>query len=208
MAAACSSGATQRRSKSTRQSHWRAPGRLEKTQSASWRTAPTRPWRKKRRKQDHTDTATFLAIADEYVTKLKREGRAGPGSMPINSIDAPAALKVLAADASPASSPAARRTPKCRASQKMDRRLKRKFAAATFLLASAIGDRKPWRLLSEDLEPWSRWGRGSDPNCPRWPDHGLAGAFGRPFDLHEAAEPAVTAIEGLSRGAGLRRQPR
>jgi hypothetical protein len=31
---------------------------------------------KKRRKQEHTNAFTFRAIADEYVTKLKREGRA------------------------------------------------------------------------------------------------------------------------------------
>ena len=29
---------------------------------------------KKRRKQEHTNAVTFRAIADEYVTKLKREG--------------------------------------------------------------------------------------------------------------------------------------
>ena len=68
---------------------------------------------KKRRKQKHTDAVTFRAIADEYVTKLKREGRADAtiaktewllafadadlGSMPIRSVDAPAALKVLRA---------------------------------------------------------------------------------------------------------------
>ena len=68
---------------------------------------------KKRRKQEQTDAATFRAIADEYVTKLKREGRADAtiaktewllafadadlGSMPIRSVDAPAVLKVLRA---------------------------------------------------------------------------------------------------------------
>ena len=68
---------------------------------------------KKRRKQEHTDAATFRAIADEYVTKLKREGRADAtiaktewllafanddlGNTPIRSVDAPAVLKVLRA---------------------------------------------------------------------------------------------------------------
>jgi integrase len=68
---------------------------------------------KKRRKQEHTDAVTFRAIADEYVTKLKREGRADAtitktewllafadadlGGMPIRSVDAPAVLKVLRA---------------------------------------------------------------------------------------------------------------
>jgi len=68
---------------------------------------------KKRRKQEQTDAATLRAIADEYVTKLKREGRADAtiaktewllafadadlGSMPIRSVDAPAVLKVLRA---------------------------------------------------------------------------------------------------------------
>jgi hypothetical protein len=65
---------------------------------------------KKRRKQEHTGTLTFRAIADEYVTKLKREGRADAtitktewllvfadadlGSMAIRSVDAPAVLKI------------------------------------------------------------------------------------------------------------------
>jgi integrase len=68
---------------------------------------------KKRRKQEHTDAVTFRAIADEYVTKLKREGRADTtiaktewllaftdadlGGMPIRSVDAPAVLNVLRA---------------------------------------------------------------------------------------------------------------
>jgi len=68
---------------------------------------------KKRRKQEGTDAVTFRAIADEYVTKLKREGRADAtiaktewllafadadlGNMPIRSVDAPAVLKVLRA---------------------------------------------------------------------------------------------------------------
>lgn len=68
---------------------------------------------KKRRKQKHADAVTFRAIADEYVTKLKREGRADAtiaktewllafadtdlGSLPIRSVDARAALKVLRA---------------------------------------------------------------------------------------------------------------
>jgi hypothetical protein len=34
---------------------------------------------KKRRQQEHTGALTFRAIADEYVTKLKREGRAEDG---------------------------------------------------------------------------------------------------------------------------------
>ena len=68
---------------------------------------------KKRRKQEHSDAVTFRAIADEYVTKLKREGRADAtitktewllafadadlGNMPIRSVDAPGILKVLRA---------------------------------------------------------------------------------------------------------------
>jgi integrase len=68
---------------------------------------------KKRRKQEHTNAVTFRAIADEYLTKLKREGRADAtitktewllafadadlGNMPIRSVDAPAVLKVLRA---------------------------------------------------------------------------------------------------------------
>ena len=68
---------------------------------------------KKRRKQEHTNAVTFRAIADEYLTKLKREGRAdatiaktewllgfadaGLGNTPIRSVDAPAVLKVLRA---------------------------------------------------------------------------------------------------------------
>jgi Arm DNA-binding domain len=68
---------------------------------------------KKRRKQEHTNAVTFRAIADEYLTKLKREGRAVAtiaktewllafadadlGNTPIRSVDAPAVLKVLRA---------------------------------------------------------------------------------------------------------------
>jgi hypothetical protein len=64
---------------------------------------------KKRRKPEHTEAVTFRAIADECVTKLKREGRADAtiaktewllafadanlGSMPMRSIDAPTVLK-------------------------------------------------------------------------------------------------------------------
>jgi integrase len=66
---------------------------------------------KKRRKQEHADALTFRAIANEYLTKLKREGRADAtiaktewllafadadlGSTPIRSVDAPTVLKVL-----------------------------------------------------------------------------------------------------------------
>jgi integrase len=68
---------------------------------------------KKRRKQEHTGAATFRSIADEYVIKLKCEGRADAtiaktewllafadadlGSVLIRSVDAPAVLKVLRA---------------------------------------------------------------------------------------------------------------
>jgi integrase len=68
---------------------------------------------KKRRKQEYTNAVTFRAIADEYLTKLKREGRADAtiaktewllafadadlGNTPIRSVDAPAVLKVLRA---------------------------------------------------------------------------------------------------------------
>jgi len=82
---------------STRQSHWLGPDKLEK----------------KRRKQEQIDAVTFRALADEYISKLKREGRAVAtiaktewllafahadlGDTPINAIDAPAVLKVLRA---------------------------------------------------------------------------------------------------------------
>ncbi len=66
---------------------------------------------KKRRAQEHIDAVTFRAVADEYVAKLKREGRAEAtiaktewllafadadlGNTPIKAVDAPAVLKVL-----------------------------------------------------------------------------------------------------------------
>src|SRR6202041_1040838 len=80
--------------------------------------APAGEWgrptsEKKRRKQEHTNAVTFRSIADEYVTKLKREGRADAtiaktewllafadadlGSTPIRSVDPLAVLKVLRA---------------------------------------------------------------------------------------------------------------
>ena len=68
---------------------------------------------KKRRKQEQIAAVTFRAVADEYVSKLKREGRAVAtivktewllafahtdlGDTPINAVDAPAVLKVLRA---------------------------------------------------------------------------------------------------------------
>lgn len=97
---------------STRQSHWRGPAGSRGCKAPAADGAdPT--LEKKRRKQEQTDAATLRAIADEYVTKLKREGRADAtiaktewllafadadlGSMPIRSVDAPAVLKVLRA---------------------------------------------------------------------------------------------------------------
>jgi Phage integrase central domain/Arm DNA-binding domain len=66
---------------------------------------------KKRRMQEHIDAVTFRAVADEYVTKLKREGRAAAtiaktewllgfahadlGNTPIKAVSAPAVLQVL-----------------------------------------------------------------------------------------------------------------
>ena len=66
---------------------------------------------KKRRAQELIDAVTFRAVADEYVVKLKREGRADAtiakiewllefaladfGATPIRTVDAPAVLKVV-----------------------------------------------------------------------------------------------------------------
>lgn len=66
---------------------------------------------KERRTQEHIDAVTFRAVADEYVTKLKREGRAAAtiaktewllgfahadlGNTPIKAVNAPAVLQVL-----------------------------------------------------------------------------------------------------------------
>jgi len=68
---------------------------------------------KKRRAQELSNAVTFRAVADEYVAKLKREGRAEAtiaktewllafadadlGAKPIRAVDAPAVLKVLRA---------------------------------------------------------------------------------------------------------------
>ena len=66
---------------------------------------------KERRTQEHIDAVTFRAVANEYVTKLKREGRAAAtiaktewllgfahadlGNTPIKAVNAPAVLQVL-----------------------------------------------------------------------------------------------------------------
>jgi hypothetical protein len=66
---------------------------------------------KKRRIQEHAAASTFRTVADEYVAKLKREGRAEAtlaktewllafahadfGDTPIRAVDTPAILKVL-----------------------------------------------------------------------------------------------------------------
>ena len=68
---------------------------------------------KKRRAQELIDAVTFRTVADEYVAKLKREGRADAtitkiewllafaladfGTTPIRTVDAPTVLKVLRA---------------------------------------------------------------------------------------------------------------
>ena len=48
---------------------------------------------KKRRKQEHSNAVTFRAIADEYLTKLKREGRAAATIAKTSAPTAPATAR-------------------------------------------------------------------------------------------------------------------